>query len=756
MKPGEFRVVNHSVPREDGVAKVTGRAIYTSDIRLEGMAHAKLVRSPFAHARIVSINSAKAIPQPGVIAVLTGNDLQGIEPYYGHSVKDHPLLAIGKVRFLGEPVAAVIAEDERSAYEALESVEVEYEELPAVLDGDSALAPGAPLVHETSYRKGGFRGFDDPAAAKPSNVCQSIQLAWGDIGAGFRQAAHVVEGEFFFPMAYAYAMEAYVTIADYTDLGLTVFSSAQHPFIVRNDLSRIFGLPLNRVRLIVPFVGGGYGSKSYTKIEPLTAACSWKARRPVKLQLSIQEAMLTTRNDNARIRIRTGADREGKLIALEANIQLNTGAYAENSPLVARKAANRIIGPYRIPNVRVDCTAVYTNTVPASSFRGFGATQVTFPRESQIDELAEKLGCDPVEIRQRNLAARGESIHPGLRPLDADLSTDLSMVARALTDQPLPKNHGRGVACSASDAGSDPVSSALVQVYGDGSVSVLTGSTEMGQGSHTVMRQIAAEEMGAPLEKVRVVSCDTAMTPFDRSTGASRTTTIMGRAVLDACREAISQLRNMAAEILKADPENVVVERGGVRFQERHLVWQDVLREFFGLSDCSIVGRAYLRKAGDLALLPTFWEAGCAGVEVAVDPETGRIRLEQLVTVGDVGLAIHPAMVEGQDLGAATMGLGVGLTEELVYEGQQLVNGNLLDYRVPRFSDLAPKINLLLAENQDGTGPYGAKGGGEGSLNPPPACLANAVYSATGARIRRLPLTPERVWRAIKQRREQD
>jgi len=752
MKPGEFRVVNHSVPREDGLAKVTGRAVFTSDIRLEGMAYAKLLRSPFAHARILSIDTAEALRQPGVIAVLSGSDLHGIDPYYGHAVKDHPLLAIGKVRFLGEPVAAIVAEDERSAYDALESVRVDYEELPAVLDVDSALAGAAPLVHEMAYRTGGFRGFDDPASTQPGNICQKIHLEWGDAAAAFTGAAHTVEGEFFFPMAYAYAMEPYVAIADYNDDGLTVYSSAQHPFIVRNDLAKIFGLALNRVRLIIPFVGGGYGSKSYTKIEPLTAACSWKAKRPVKLQLSVQEAMLTTRNDDARVRIRMAADREGRFVGLEATIHLNTGAYAENSPLVARRAANRVIGPYRIPNVKVDCYAVYTNTIPASSFRGFGATQVTFPRESQIDELAERLGCDPIELRRKNLAARGETIHPGLRPLDADLPGDLSMLAEALAERTLPKGHGRAVGCSASDAGSDPVSSAVVQVYGDGSVSVVMGTTEMGQGSHTVVRQIAAEEMGAAIENVRVVSCDTAITPFDRSTGASRSTTTMGRAVLEACRDAISQLRNMAADVLKTNPESLALERGGIAFQERHWRWQDVLREFFGLPDCSIIGRAYLRKAGDLAMLPLFWEIGCTGVEVAVDTETGKIHLDRLVTVGDVGLAIHPAMAEGQDLGAATMGLGLGLSEELVYEGQQLVNGNLLDYRVPRFSDVPSEVDLLLAQNQDGTGPYGAKGGGEGSLNPVPACLANALYSATGARVRRLPLTPERVWRALKER----
>jgi len=757
-KRGEFHVVNHSVPREDGFAKVTGRAVYASDIRLDGMAYAKVARSQYAHARIRSLDATEALRQPGVIAVLTGSDLGSIDPYYGHAVKDHPLLAIGKVRFLGEPVAAVIAETERAAYEALEFVHVDYEELPTVLDVDQALAEDAPLVHEQAYAGGSFRGFEDAKGQKASNVCQNIHFEWGDVAAAFDQAAHVVEGEYYFPMAYAYAMEPYVSVADYAANGLTVYSSAQHPFIVRHDLSKIFGLPLNRVRLVVPFIGGGYGSKSYTKIEPLTAACSWKAKRPVKLQLSVEEAMLTIRNDDARVRIRTAVDAEGRLLAREAMIHLNTGAYAENSPLVAKKAANRIVGPYRIPNVRVDCLAVYTNTVPASSFRGFGATQVTFPGESQMDELAEKLKANPIEFRQKNLAARGEATHPNLRPLDADLAGDLSMLAEALeTQKPRAPNHGWGVAVSASDAGSDPVTSSLVQVYGDGSVSVLTGSTEMGQGSHTVLRQIAAEEMGAPIEKVRVIGSDTAISPFERSTGASRTTTVMGRAVLEACQEAIEQLKNMAAELLKTSPQRLTVERGVVAYQEQRLTWPEVLNRFFGMSGCSIVGRAYLRRVGDLCLLPVFWEIGCAGVEVAVDPETGRIGLETLATVGDVGLAINPAMAEGQDLGAATMGLGIGLYEELLYEGQQLLNGNLLDYRVPRFSDLAPRIDMRLAENQDGVGPYGAKGGGEGSLNPVPACLANALYQAAGVRLRRLPLTPERVWRALqeKSRKEQ-
>ncbi|HEV2688940.1 MAG TPA: xanthine dehydrogenase family protein molybdopterin-binding subunit, partial [Bryobacteraceae bacterium] len=549
-KPGEFTVVNHSVPREDGRAKVTGRATYTSDIVLENMAWAKVLRSPFAHARIVSIDVSRARQEPGVIDVITGKDLAGINAYYGHAMKDHPLLAIDKVRFVGEPVAAVVAEDELSAQEALELIDVEYEELPMALSVDSALAPDAPRIHERDYGEGAFRGFADGRQAS-GNVCQYVNVKWGDAAAAFASAPHIVEGEFYFPMAYAYAMEPYVAIADYNKKGLTVYSSAQHPFMVRHDLAEIFGLPLNAVRMIVPFVGGGYGSKSYTKVEPIPAVCSWKTGRPVKLQLSVEEAFLTTRGDDARVRIRTACDAEGRLIGREATIHLDTGAYAENSPLVCRKAANRIVGPYLIPNVEIHCYAVYTNTVPASSYRGFGAAQVTFPAESQLNEMAEKLGRDPLEFRLKNLADRGQTIYPGMRAIDADVRSDLRKISSVLEQGgPCRPGHGRAIGCSASDAGSHPVTSALVQVYSDNSVSVLSGSTEIGQGSHTILAQIAAEEMGVPLERVRLVGSDTAITPFERSTGASRTTTLMGRALLEACREAIAQFKNMAAESL--------------------------------------------------------------------------------------------------------------------------------------------------------------------------------------------------------------
>jgi CO/xanthine dehydrogenase Mo-binding subunit len=750
----EFAVVNHSVPRGDGIAKVTGSAVYTSDMVVDHMAWAKVLRSPFARARILSIDISAAKNQPGVVDVLTGDMLKGLDPYYGHGVKDHPLIAIGQVRFVGEPVAAVIAEDELTAQEAVGKITVEYEELTPILDVDTALAQGTPRIHETDFADGAFRGFDDFPGAS-GNICQAVHVEWGDVDAAFAAAAHIAEGEFYFPMVYAYAMEPYVAIANYEAKGhLTVHSSAQHPFMVRHDVAQVFGLPLNSVRVIVPYIGGGYGSKSYTKIEPLVAACSWKSGRPVKLQLSVEEAFLTTRGDDARVRIRTAVDASGHLVARQATIHLNTGAYAENSPMVCRKAANRIVGPYRIPNVKIDCLAVYTNTVPASSYRGLGGAQVTFPGESQIDELAEMAGCDSVEFRLKNLAQSRESIHPGMRPIDADVPGDVREAARMLRmDRPLAPGHGRAVCCSASDAGAHPVTLAMVQVYADGSVSVLSGSTEIGQGSHTILTQIAAEEMGAPLEKVRLVGSDTAVTLFERSTGASRTTTLMGRAVLEACREAIAQCKVMAADVLKVSPDQLVEVRGGIRCGDTRMTWPQILEQYFQMEGCSIIGRAYLRKAGDLTLVPVFWEIGVVGVEIALDEETGSITLDSLVTIGDVGLAIHPAMTEGQDLGAATMGLGACLFEELIYDGQQLMNGTMLEYRVPRFSDIAGNIEMKLVQNRDGVGPYGAKGGGEGAVNPVSPCIANALHQATGGRIRRLPLTPERVWKALQEKR---
>lgn len=755
-KQTDFQIVNHSIPRRDGRVKVTGKAQYVADLRLIGMAYAKVLRSPLAHAKIIAIDKSKAEAHPGVYCVVTGFDLEGLNPYFGHAVKDHPLLAIDKVRYAGEPVAAVVAVDERTAFEALELIDVKYEELKGIFTPQQALAKDAPLLHERKFEAGALRGFEgDVTAGKGSNICQTHKIQWGDVDKAFKEAATVIEGDYYFPMTYAYAMEPYVAIADVSDQGVNVYSSAQHPFMVRHDLKSIFNLPVSKVRLIVPFVGGGYGSKSYTKVEPLVAACSWKAKRPVKLQLTVEEAMLTTRSDDAYTWMRTAVDKNGKIIARQAKILMNTGAYAENSPLVVEKSTNRCVGPYAIPNVLIENMSLYTNTVPASSYRGFGCAQVTLPGESQIDELAAKIGKDPYEFRLENAAKPGEEFFPGMRPFDGTLKQDLDTAAEAIGwGTPLAKGHGRTVAISGSDAGAYPLTSTAVRVHADGSATIMTGSTELGQGSHTVLPQIAAEELGIAYDKVNVVSSDTAITPYDRSTGASRTTTLMGSAVQEACQEAIQQMVVMAADVLKVKKEQIETVRGGVRCGEVQLDWSQVISKFYALPDGEVIGRSYIRKSGKFAALPVFWEAAATGVEISVDEDTGKITMEKLATVGDVGLAINPALAEGQDIGAATMGMGIGLFEELVYEGSQLMNGSILDYRLPRFSDLPKQVELHLVQNRDGVGPYGAKGGGEASLNSMAANIANAVDRAVGVRIRQAPLTPERVWRALKEKKD--
>ncbi|HET7169320.1 MAG TPA: xanthine dehydrogenase family protein molybdopterin-binding subunit [Candidatus Limnocylindrales bacterium] len=740
------------MPRRDGVAKVTGAGRFTVDLGMPGLAHAKLLRSPYPHARIRAIHADDARYHPGVIAVVTADDLPDVNLIYGHSVADHPLIATGKVRFAGEPVVGVVAEDPVTAEEALRLIVVDYEPLPFSTSAAASLAEDAAIIHDKPGEQRAHRGFEEDIERTHPNVCSHSRQAWGDIDDAFARADLVLEGEYRYPRSYAYAMEPYNAIARWGEGELTVWTSGQHPYMVREDLAHCFDLPLSAVRVIVPYVGGGYGSKSYTKIEPLTAALALRAGRPVRLALSIEESILTTRGDAATIRLRSAFDRDGHLLGRQATILLDTGGYAENSPLVGRKAANRLGGPYRIPALEVTCSTVYTNTAPASSFRGFGAPQVTLAGESQMDEAAERLGIDGLEIRRRNVLRPGERPWPGVRGIDADLPADLDLAAEELGwDTPLPPGRGRAICLSASDAGSEPMTTSVLRVHSDGSVTVTCGSTEIGQGSSTVLAQMAAGEIGVDLERVHLLQSDTAAVSYDRSTGASRTTTLMGLAIGAAARDARSQLVQWAQESLAPDGPTVIEAPGGVRIGDAFHDWGAVVRSWFGGSAGEVIGRGYIRRSGDTAEMPPFWEIGCVGVEVSVDESTGEIRVERLVTVGDVGCAINPQLVEGQDIGAAMMGLGMATREELVYEDGNLMNGNLFDYRVPRTTDL-PELRTVIAERGDGVGLYGAKGGGEGSLNPVAAAIANAVYRAAGIRLREAPFTPERVWTALQQR----
>jgi CO/xanthine dehydrogenase Mo-binding subunit len=751
-----FRYVNRSVPRRDGVEKVTGRALYASDVTLPGIVHAKVVRSDVAHARLLGVDAEDALRRPGVLAVLTGEDIAGLpSPRYGHIFRDHPVLAIDRIRYAGEPVAAVIARTEAQAAAAVPDVRVSYEPLPSAMSVLEAIAEDSSVLHEDRPDVGTFSGIEYGHGEDTPyrNICHHNHVEWGDVDAAAPHCARIYEHTYEFPLAYAYAMEPYVAVADYRSTGLTVTSSSQHPYMVRHDLSAVFGLPLSGVSVQVPYIGGGYGSKSYTKLEPLAAACSRKVGRPVRLAYSVEEAILTTRVAGARMRFRTGVDAEGRILLRDVEMLFDGGAYAENGPLGAQQAAERVVGPCAIPNVRVDSYLVYTNTAPSSSFRGFTTTQPTFASESQLDEIALDMGIDPLELRLRNTVAKGEEFIPGARPLDGDVREDVRMVAEALdwSSRTSGRGRGSGLATMMLTGGAKPVSLAQVRLHGDGSVTISTGTTELGQGSETVLCQIAAEELCVPLEAVSVAPRSTSLAPFDRSTGASRSTTLQGRALIAACADIRRKLRDLLVQVADVEARAVADTDEGFLTPQGFWSFGDVLRAFYGVPEADVVGEGHVRQAGDLALTPVFWETSSVGVEVTVDEETGRISWDRMVVVGDVGLAINPAMAAGQDLGGAVQGAGVAFWEELRYEGEHLATPSLASYRIPRFSDLPRDVELLVAERRDGTGPYGAKGGGEGPVSAIAPAVANALAAATGVRLRLLPLTPERVWRALRE-----
>ena len=886
-----------AVPRRDGWEKVTGRARYAVDMVLPNMAHAAVVRSERAHAYITGIDRADAEAADGVIAVVTADDLGDLGRRFGHIVPDHAILAGGKVRYYGEPVAVVVAETPHRAADAAELVWVDYDDLPALTDAAGALVSDT-LIHEQSYAEPGQAFLGVAPTPSADNVAHRDVLAWGDAEAALAGAATVVETATTFPLVYGYAMETYNALADWQPGGLHVVSTAQHPLMVRKELARMFSLPLAAVRVEVPYIGGGYGSKSYTKLEPLAAAASWASGRPVKVTTDIEGAMNTTRADGAVVSVRTGFDADARICARDIEIRFDTGAYADNSPLVLTKSINRSFGPYRVPNLRVRGTAVYTNTSPASSYRGFGAPQGALAGELNMDMAADRLGIDPVELRRRNLLAPGDTLIGGKRPLDADLAADLDAIVGALDSHAAARDadgspagsgradchassaaadlaadgspagsgradrhasgaadlaadgspagsgdadchasgaadlaadgspagsgdadchasgaaaaapasgvlRGRAVAVTASDAGASPISTAQVRMHADGSITLLVSSTEMGQGSRTALAQIAARELCVPLEAVAVGQSDTRFTPFEWTTGASRTTTVVGLAVQAACADLWDNLRAKAADSAGIATDDVVVhggrlhlsagiatddmvvhggrlhlaadisdtvgdpgvggpgaaERGAgaadaapvVRGSGSGLAPAEVIRQWFGADAGEVVGVGVIRRDGATEMLPPFWEIGAVGVEVAVDAATGEVTVEHLVTVGDVGHAVNPDLVKGQDLGAATQGMGIALWEEMVYDGEQLTNPNLIEYRVPRLRDTPRRITSVLAERGDGAGPYGVKGAGEGALNPVPAAVAAAVGRAVGVWPTELPLTPPRVWSLLQQ-----
>ncbi len=759
MQKKPYTIAGKEARRVDGIEKVTGKALYTGDLQLPGMAYAKILRSPIAHARLVKVDASKARDLVGVIATLTRDDIKEFNYKYGATYKDQSIVAVEKVRYVGDPVAAVLAEDPALAEQALDLIEVEYEELPKVTSIEEAVAPGAVQVHEGDVARAELRGsvYGAPERFKGTNICYYLGFSRGDVDKGFAQSDYLYEDTFRFQKVQHYSLEAHVNIAHYDGDKLTVWASCQDPFTLRDHLAGIFRLPLSRVRVIVPHVGGGYGGKLYVKAEPIAAALSWKTRQPVKLALSISESFKTVTRHPSRVTVKTGVNKDGKLVARECQVYMDTGAYADAGPRVTQKAGYRALGPYKIPHAKVEAHGVYTNTVPAGAFRGFGALQVTWAYESQMDMIAERLGLDPLEFRVQNLLKKGDLYTAGDTPVDCDLKEGLLKVADAIKwkQKIAQPNRGKGISCCIKDAGGTyKVAGATVKMSSDGSAVLLTGTVEIGQGPRTALSQVVAEELAMSLDQITVAQLDTDVTPYDISTSASSSMVVMGTAVQRAAQDAKKQLLQCAAKVLKRKAEYLTLKQGKViaKGGER-ISYGKVIVDFFGSKAGEIIGKGlYKDKRSKRAILgstTTFWEVGWGAVEVEVDPETGVIRLLNYVSAADAGKAINPAQCIGQDEGALMFGIGHTLMEEMVYEDGQLLNPNLVDYRVPTFQDLPQHLHTILIENGNGPGPFGSKGLGEGGLLPVASAVANAVSRAVGVRIQELPLTPVKVWQAL-------
>jgi CO/xanthine dehydrogenase Mo-binding subunit len=758
--------VGVSLGRIDGAEKAMGQAVYAGDLRLPGMAYAKVLRSPVPHARIRRIDVSKASTLPGVLAVATRDNLNVASNSFGAYVRDQQILATEKVRYAGDMVAAVAATESRIAADAVGLIDVDYEELPAVFTFEDALKNGAPLVHEKlegrkdpRYGHGGQHIVHDR-----SNICFHFRHERGDIEAGLRDSDQVFEDTFYFPSAQHYPMEPHVCVAQFEGDVLTVWSATQSPFPVRQELARVFGLPFSAVRVVVPYVGGGYGAKSGIKTEGIAACLSRMTGCPVRLAFGADETFRTICQPRAKITIKTGVKKDGTFVARQCEVYLNGGAYANSGPSVTEKAGYRAHGPYRIPHLLTNAYSVYTNTVPGGAFRGFGGPQVAFAYETHIDMIAERLGIDSFEIRMKNLLDRGESFSSGDTPIDCDLKAGLKSVAQAIGWDAQPngqtnsgaKKRGIGIATAMKDGGgTNKPANAAVTIFNDGSVLLSTGSVEVGQGMRTAFLQVVAEELSVPTERVRVAALDTHYTPFDKGTNASSATSIMGQAVQRAARDARRQFLEAAGAVLKAPAEEIRLANGVVAYGEQKLGFREVMQRHFGDSEGEIWGRGYFKIGQDdnvpLGYPSPFWEIGFGAAEVEVDTETGELKVLRYVSLTDAGKMINPLQCHAQDEGAAVFGFGQALFEDLVYQDGQLVNDSLVDYRLPTFEDIPRTFTTLIMEGGGGPGPYGAKGMGEGGILPVAPAVGNAVFAAVGKRLQIVPLTPGIVWKALHQ-----
>jgi CO/xanthine dehydrogenase Mo-binding subunit len=758
-------VAGHSVRRTDAYAKVTGKQIYGADYPQEGFLHGKILRSPYPHALIKSIHTEKARKLPGVAAVLTAQDVPGRNGF-GVVIADQPVLCSDKVRFVGDGVALVAAESERIAYKALSLIDVEYEPLPAIFDSFEALRADAPAIHGTS------------------NLLLHNKLRKGDVEKGFSEADIILKRTYKTPFVEHAYLEPDISIAlPQPDGTLLVEGPMQAPFAVRRNVAAVLGVPINMIRVRQISMGGGFGGKLDSAIDLGCRAAVLAAytRRPVRLSLEREEVTLQTPKRHPHImEIKIGAKKDGTLVAFEGTIYNEQGAYASVGPLTPPAGGVNVHsmvmmpGPYEIPNCKVDAYLCYTNNPIGGAMRGFGAPQVCFAHESVMDELALELGMDPFEIRRKNALKLGSVTATG-QVLDQSvgLKDTLETCAEVFDwsrryreagyiDKECTRRRGVGIGmgwyrCRAGYASEG--CGANVYVHEDGSVLLYTGITEMGQGAFTVLPQICAEELGVCMEDIRLVQPDTDLVPESGPTVASRSTTLMGNAIIQAVRPMKESIMEMASKILSVPVERLEAKNRLIydRYNRgNYLEFKHVVAK------CVTAGKRLIGQGWwtpPLATLDT--ETGQGNpyfvysysthmAEVIVDVQTGEVEIADYVAAYDVGKAINPKAVEGQIEGGVAMGLGYALMEEIVVEDGYIQNLNLQDFLIPTILDV-PNIRPIILENENKLGPYGAKGIGEMANIPSAPAILNGIAHACGGRIRSLPANPERVFKAIKE-----
>jgi CO/xanthine dehydrogenase Mo-binding subunit len=748
----DFKVVGRPIGRAEGPEKVGGKTVYTADVQLPGMLWGKCLRSAYAHARIVRINLDKAKQVKGAMLILTGADVPAHR--VGLSLQDTPLLAQGKVRFMGEKVAAAAAENRDAAEEALSLIEVEYEELPGIFDPQKALETGAPVVHEELPT---YKGFKAPGEMLPNAFAFQHWTA-GDLAAGFKQADVVLEHTFQTGRAHQGYIEPHsVVVAVDSDNHIDIWASCKAPFRVKSHLSRQLEIPQEQIHVHVVAVGGDFGGKGALMDIPICYQLAKVTQRPVKMVMTYAEELQAGDPRHASvIRIKSGVKKDGTLVAREAEVIFNSGAYASFKPGDPPNlgGATHTTGVYRIPNYSVRSYGVYTNTVPCGYYRAPGQPQAVFAAESHMDLIAKALQMDPLKLRLKNLLKDGDKL-PGGRVVDhVRVGETLDAAAKKIGwGKKNAQNIGQGIGVSFRHVGGSGVANAELSLSSGGKVKILTAVPDIGTGTHTLLQQIVAEVLTISPGDVRTEIGDTQTFENDAAPGGSKVTNMSGHVVMQAAQDLRLRLVSVAASLLGCDADDVKLEKGRFSIARR------------GKKSLSFaeVAEVAARDGGELRVRSTFEVKARSPVaafvvqmaEVHVDLETGQLVLKRMVTAHDVGTIINPLTHQGQIEGGLVQGLGYATMEEVVTENGRVLTTNLGDYRIPCIRDLPP-LDTMLVEDSAGSGPFAAKQIGENGIIATAPAIANAVDDAVGVRITELPLTAEKIYTALKSARPAD